>query len=222
MGRRVPRLYCLTPLPRRRTNSQSPTHTPGTSCHCHAFIRVCGRLCRLVPRRLLRLGISAPAPTRTPPRGARPHDTHSLAPHPRTRGPTHPHTHAFITFHALLHLLGMPPPPHRPITRWKQIGSVDGTETKSTSITCVAPAPGPTERPGRVTTYNRPALGPHAQRQPTLRTIDNNALAAPRRPVEHQPASRAAPGNAPGRPPPCAPYACAWRLWPPDHTSASL
>lgn len=122
VGRRVPRLYCLTPLPRRRTNSQSPTHTPGTSCHCHAFIRVCGRLCRLVPRRLLRLGISAPAPTRTPPRGARPHDTHSLAPHPRTRGPTHPHTHAFITFHALLHLLGMPPPPHRPITRWKQIG----------------------------------------------------------------------------------------------------
>ena len=100
--------------------------------------------------------------------------------------------------------------------------SVDGTETKSTSITCVAPAPGPTERPGRVTTYNRPALGPHAQRQPTLSTIDNNALAAPRRPVEHQPASRAAPGNAPGRPPPCAPYACAWRLWPPDHTSASL
>jgi len=104
--------------------------------------------------------------------------------HTGTDAPPHPRIHHVPRFASPTRHAAAPPSANHAVETNRN-RSVDGTETKSTSITCVAPAPGPTERPGRVTTYNRPALGPHAQRQPTLRTIDNNALAAPRRPVEH-------------------------------------
>ena len=154
VGRRVPRLYCLTPLPRRRTNSQSPTY---------AHTRHIMPLPRFYPR--LWPSVSPCPPPLAPPRhlrpGPNPNPTARCSSpryafagtpptHTGTDAPPHPRIHHVPRFASPTRHAAAPPSANHAVEPNRN-RLVDGTETKSTSITCVAPAPGPTERPGRVT-----------------------------------------------------------------------